>query len=449
LSASISSSDSSSPLSVSQLNREVRRLLEGRFDYLWVEGEISNLARPGSGHWYFTLKDDGAQVRCAMFRNRNQHLRSPPEHGQRVLVRARVSLYEARGEFQLIAEHMEDAGAGALQRAFEELKNRLAAEGLFDPAAKRALPEFPRRVAVVTSPTGAAIRDLISVFRRRFPALELVVLPVPVQGEGAASAICEALDLANRVTGFDAIVVGRGGGSLEDLWAFNEESVARAIARSEVPVVSAVGHETDFSIADFVADRRAPTPSAAAEILSPDRRELNDRLAGLRYAMARALAARVAFYGERLAGLRRHLRHPGERLREQSQRVDELDLRLRRGIVNALRGAARRAGTQTGRLRSRAPATRVQALRGHLDRLSRQLCRGAARDRKTRRDRLAGLAARLDSLSPLSTLERGYAVVTAADGRPITESSQVRTGATIRTRLARGSLLSEVRDIED
>ena len=249
--------------SVSELNQTIRGLLESEFPLIWVEGEISNLAQPSSGHMYFSLKDESAQVRCAMFRGRNQFLRFTPENGQKVVIRARVSLYEARGEFQLIAEHMEDAGAGALQRAFEELKARLAAEGLFDESLKQDIPELPTRIGVITSPTGAAIRDVLSVLQRRFPAIPVLVYPVPVQGDGAAEKIVATLQLASKRKDCDVLLLVRGGGSLEDLWSFNEEIVARAIVASEIPVVCGVGHEVDFTIADFAADVRAPTPSAA------------------------------------------------------------------------------------------------------------------------------------------------------------------------------------------
>ena len=278
-------------LTVGQLNREARRLLESHFDYLWVEGEISNFAAPSSGHWYFSLKDSGAQVRCAMFRNRNQHMRVKPANGMAIRLRCRVSLYEGRGEFQLIVEHLEHAGAGALQAAFERLRDKLQAEGLFAAERKRALPEEVRTLGVITSATGAAIHDVLTVLRRRCPGMQVLLLPVAVQGEAAAGEIAAALARANRWQAageahFDALLVTRGGGSLEDLWAFNEEVVARAIAASALPVVSAVGHEVDISIADMVADQRAPTPSAAAELLSPDQREraalLHEQLTDLR-----------------------------------------------------------------------------------------------------------------------------------------------------------------------
>ena len=430
-------------ITVSQLNRQVRRVLEGHFDFLWVEGELSNLAQPGSGHWYFTLKDDAAQVRCAMFGNRNQRVRFEPRHGQLLLVRARVSLYEGRGDFQLIVEHMEEAGAGALQRAFEELRQRLLEEGLFAEADKKTLPEFPRRIALLTSPDGAVIRDLITVFRRRYPAVELDILPVPVQGSGAAPAIAQALARADQYA-YDALVLARGGGSLEDLWAFNEEAVARAIAACETPVVSAIGHETDVTIADFVADQRAPTPSAAAELLSPDRTELLLQFRGLESAMLRSLRQRLRLAGERLTGLRRQLRHPGEHLREQAQQLDDHEVRLHRAIRQKIDISRRRARLEQLRLLSQSPQGTLQELGLRLSHLAEKLVTRERDQRLSRKAELTALGARLDSLSPLATLQRGYAVVTDADDKLVTGAGQVSSGDTLRTRLAEGEILSQV-----
>lgn len=302
-------------LSVSQLNREARALLEGGFPLIWVEGEISNLSRPVSGHVYFSLKDAAAQVRCTLFRNRATLLRFKPQDGLHVLMRARVSLYEARGDFQLIVEHMEEAGHGALQRAFEELKQKLAKQGLFDAAHKNLLPAVPRRIGVVTSPSGAAIRDILSVIRRRHAAVRVIIYPVPVQGEGSAEKIAAMIRLAAARAECDVLIVARGGGSLEDLWAFNEEIVARAIYACDIPVVSGVGHEIDFTIADFVADVRAPTPTGAAELVTPDSeawlRNLRDTHRRLTQALARTLSGLhelVTWCGERLEHL-----HPADR----------------------------------------------------------------------------------------------------------------------------------------
>jgi len=386
-------------LRVSELNQQVKRLLESHFSLLWIEGEISNLTRATSGHWYFSLKEDQAQVRCAMFRSRASLLRSEFRNGDSVRVRARVSLYEGRGEFQLIVEHMELAGAGALQAAFEALKAKLTAEGLLAQERKRPLPRVPRRLAVITSPTGAALRDIITVLGRRCPSIAIDILPVPVQGSEAAPAIVAALQRLDRLIEqgqqYDAVIVGRGGGSMEDLWAFNDETVARAILACRVPVVSAVGHEIDFTIADFVADARAPTPSAAAELLSPDSAE---QLAALRRDNARlhrAMTRTLEMQRERLRWLRRNLRHPGDRLREQMQRLDDLD----RQLLRAMQRRQQQAGQRLGRT-----------------------------------------AALLNSLSPLATLERGYAIVQREDGQAVRAASECSIGDNLAIRLGRGQL---------
>ncbi|RMD80440.1 MAG: exodeoxyribonuclease VII large subunit, partial [Gammaproteobacteria bacterium] len=319
--------------SVSQLNREARALLEEGFPLpVWVEGELSNLARPSSGHLYFTLKDEGAQVRCAMFRGRNRHLAFRPENGMQVLALGRIGLYEPRGDFQLVVEELEEAGEGHLRRELERLKRRLAAEGLFDASLKRPLPPFPRRIGVVTSPTGAALRDVLSVLRRRWALARVLVYPVPVQGAAAAPAIAEALALASARADCQVLILTRGGGSLEDLWAFNEEAVVRAIRACALPVVSAVGHEIDWTLADLAADRRAPTPSAAAELVSPDAAELLGLLQARLGHLAQAAGRRLALAGERHRAARRRLlvQHPGRRLQRGAQRLDELELRLGR-----------------------------------------------------------------------------------------------------------------------
>lgn len=431
-------------LTVSQLNRLAKRLLESHFDYVWIEGEISNLATPASGHWYFTLKDDRAQVRCAMFRNRNQLLRTRPENGQMLRLRARVSLYEGRGEFQLIVEHLEDAGAGALQKAFEALKLKLQNEGLFAAERKRDLPAFPGRVAIVSSRSGAALRDLVTVFGRRFPAIELDLFPVPVQGQDAPEKIVAALDCIYGIEGYDAVVLARGGGSAEDLWAFNDEALARKIAESPVPLVSAVGHEIDFTIADFVADRRAPTPSAAAEMLSPDQRELAARLLGLENNLARQFRRLLKYLEARLAGLRGQLRHPGEKLREQAQRLDDLELRMRRALAAGLRHRGHDVAVAASGLQAVSPAARLQQLRLSLAHLSTRSRRALNQQLARQRHVLELLSARLDSLGPVRTLERGYAIVQDSEGNLVKSASQLSAGDVIRTRLGQGSISSEV-----
>jgi len=432
---------------VGRLNREVRAALEGGFPLLWVEGELSNVARPASGHLYLTLKDSQAQVRCAMFRNRAQFLGFTPGNGMQVLVRARVSLYEARGDFQLIVEHMEEAGDGALLRAFEALKQRLSREGLFDEAHKRDIPTLPRRIGVVTSPTGAAIRDILSVLRRRFPALPVMVYPVPVQGTDAAPQIAAAIRRACERAECDVLIVSRGGGSLEDLWAFNEEVVARAIHDSTIPVVSGVGHEIDFTIADFAADRRAPTPSAAAELVSPDQNEwliqlrtLDTRLLGHLQRHLRELTQRVQWLDKRL-----EQQHPGQRLRQQGQRLDELEQRLRLAWRGELRQRRAALGELSGRLHRHAPVHRVQQLQAHRDQLSRRLAAAMTLSLERGGRRLGSVTRALDAVSPLATLDRGYAIVSRTSDQAVLRDARfVEVGERVKARLAHGHLICTV-----
>lgn len=431
----------------SALARFVRDLLEDTLPLVWIEGEISNFSRPASGHLYFTLKDAAAQVRCAMFKPRSTWLRFRPADGMRVLARARVSLYEARGEFQILVESLEEAGEGALQRAFEQLKAKLLAEGLFDAALKRAIPRMPRRIGVVTSPTGAAVRDVLSVLARRFPLAVVEILPVPVQGKEAPSAIVSTLAAASRAARHDVILLTRGGGSLEDLWAFNDEAVARAIRASAIPVVSAIGHEIDFTIADFAADLRAPTPSAAAELLVPDAGELAQvlrRASGrLAQRMQRALEARAQRVDHLLARL--NAQQPQARLLRAHERLQQLHRRL----VDRVRGDAERRGARIMLLRTRMRAQHPTALlargderaRGLRDRLGSRM-RGGIEQRGAR---LAELARTLNAVSPLATLERGYAILLEGEpARVVRSAAAVPAGTALRARLADGELLLRV-----
>lgn len=435
--------------SIAQLNREARTLLESNFPLIWVEGEVSNLARPASGHLYFTLKDEQAQVRCAMFRMRRRLLNFQPENGSAVLARVRVSLYEARGDYQLIVEHLEEAGDGRLRRQFEQLKQRLAAEGLFDADRKRPLPDLPRRIGVITSPSGAAIRDVLSVLKRRFPAIPVLIYPVPVQGSEAPPAIVAALRSAARRSECDLLLLTRGGGSLEDLWAFNDEAVARAIADSPIPVVSAVGHEIDVTIADFAADVRAATPSAAAELISPDRDEWLGTLRHWRGRLARAIQARLHHEQQHLRAIGRHLKRPDQRLREQAQRLDELELRLGRALRAQLRDRQRRLDTLCARLHGQSPGRRLAALQSHLDADRQRLRTAMAQRLAQNRQRLAALARALDTVSPLATLARGYAIVQRPDGRVIRKASEVNIGEPLNIRLGKGRLDCRVEGIHE
>lgn len=430
---------------VTRLNMEVRDLLEGGFPGLWVEGEISNLARPTSGHLYFSLKDASSQVRCAMFRANNRLLTFEPENGQHVLARARVSLYPARGDYQLIVEHLEAFGEGALQRAFEALKRRLAAEGLFDASRKRPLPALPRRVGVITSPSGAAVRDILTVTRRRFPAIPLRIYPVPVQGAGAAEQIAQALRLAAERGDCDVLVLARGGGSLEDLWAFNEETVARAIAACEIPVVTGVGHEMDITIADFAADYRAATPSAAAEAITPDQGAWRQGLAKMEVRLATLLRTRLRMEGQRVSWLVQRLQHPKRRLQELAQRLDGLNLRLAAAARAGLRGADTRLQQSQVKLQRQHPDSVLNMLRGRTGYLQQRLVSAVRHALARRRTELTGLARSLHAVSPLSTLDRGYAIMTThPEGRLVRSVEQTPPGRRVQARLADGALLCTV-----
>lgn len=434
---------------VSRLNQEVRMLLEQAFPLLWVEGEISNLARPRSGHLYFSLKDEAAQVRCAMFRGRNANLRFQPRDGMQVLLRTRISLYPARGEFQLIVEHMEEAGDGALRRAFEALKARLDKEGLFDPARKQPLPAMPRRIGVITSPTGAAVRDVLTVLRRRFPTLRVLLYPVPVQGAGAAPEIAAAIRLACRRREVDALLLTRGGGSLEDLWPFNEETVARAIHDCTLPLVSAVGHEIDFTIADLVADRRAPTPSAGAEMLSPDGPALAADMARIETRLGVLTGQALCRADERLTALARRLQaqHPGRRLQERAQRMDELETRLASAAGACLRERRLAARHLTERLARQDPRERIRHLEERNAEARRRLTEAMRQAVALRRQSSAAVARALEAVSPLATLSRGYAIATAEDGRVLRDAAEVRTGEAVRARLHHGELHCRVESV--
>ncbi|WP_395683679.1 exodeoxyribonuclease VII large subunit [Dokdonella sp.] len=433
----------------SSLTRFVRDLLEDTLPLIWVEGEISNFSRPASGHLYFTLKDGGAQVRCAMFKPRSTWLRFKPADGMHVLARVRVSLYEARGEFQLIVDSLEQAGEGALQRAFEQLKARLAAEGLFDAGLKRALPRFPRRIGVITSPTGAAIRDVLSVLQRRYPLAEIEILPVPVQGREAPPAIVAALQDASNAHRHDVILLTRGGGSLEDLWAFNDEAVARAIRASTIPVVSAIGHEIDFTIADFVADLRAPTPSAAAELLVPDALDLARTLARQRQRLAqrlqRGLESRAQHLDHLLARL--NAQRPQARLARADERLQMLRQRLQRRLDESRERGTARLGHARTRLLAQHPLALLARAGERADAARERLRRGVQVGVERRNARLGELARTLHAVSPLATLDRGYAILLERESATVVRSiAQAPAGTALRARLADGELALTVKD---
>ena len=406
--------------SVSQLNRQARVLLEERFNIVWVRGEISNFHRPGSGHWYFTLKDDAAQVRCAMFVNRNRNAKVQPTNGLEIIVRGRVSLYENRGDYQILVDQMDAAGEGALQAAFEALKERLTKEGLFDAARKRPLVRYPRHLAIITSRTGAALSDVLSIIRRRFPSIRVTLLPVAVQGPDAEGQILGAL---SRVAELDAdiVLLTRGGGSLEDLYTFNSEPVARAIALCPIPTVAAVGHETDFTIAEFVADLRAPTPSAAAELITPDRNELGANLIHLQSRLSQLLLNVLQRCDYRLQTLRARLTSPRHRLQQLMQRADALEERTFRAIELVVQ----RAQSRFDPLEERSVRTIEQVMQraqSHLDTLARTL----------------------HAVSPLQTLSRGFAIVSRPDGTALTSTATVNVDDIIHAQLNDGVLVASI-----
>lgn len=432
-------------LTVSQLNQRARHLLEDVFPQVWVEGEISNLARPASGHLYFTLKDSQAQVRCALFRQNALKVRQALRDGLAVKVRGKVSLFEGRGDYQMIADAVEPAGDGALRLAFEALKEKLAGEGLFATERKRPLPAHPQRVGIVTSPTGAVIRDIISVFRRRAPQVSLTLVPTAVQGREATAQIVRALALADA-QGFDALILARGGGSLEDLWCFNEEAVARAVAACKTPIVSAVGHETDVSISDFVADVRAPTPSAAAELLAPDSSGLRQRLEGLERRLLLRMRQLIAHQHLRLDGLTRRLRHPGERLRQQAQRLDDLEMRLQRALDRQVSQRCERLARLETRLAAQHPGRALGLLRQRLDALAARLPRAMRETLGTRRLELQSQVQTLHAFSPLATLGRGYSILLDERGQAIRSASQTQPGQRLKARLGEGELEVRVED---
>jgi exodeoxyribonuclease VII large subunit len=474
-----------------RLNREARTLLERGFPALWIEGEMSNLSRPSSGHWYFSIKDDAAQLRCAMFRQRNLLAKFSPRDGQRVLLKGRVTLYEPRGDYQFLVDYIEEAGEGALRRRFELLKAKLAAEGLFDAARKRPLPKLPKRIGVITSPSGAAIRDVLHILKRRFCRLPVLIYPVPVQGAGAASQIAAAIRLASARADCDVLILARGGGSLEDLWSFNEEVVARAIAACSIPLVSGVGHEVDFTIADFVADVRAPTPSGAAELAAPDCNEwqrslvtwsrrltgalqrsnqqraqrllwLDRRLNQLHPGVAlRQRAQRVDEFeqrlttslqraiqqrSQRLLWLQRRLdqRHPGAELRQRTQRLGELEQRLERLVRQQLHRRRSLVAQQWAHLRHASPALRLANAKNRLLTGSRSMTTALHRRVHALQSNVSVAAGRLNAISPLATLQRGYSILTDARGHVITDARTLSIGDEVEARVAIGRVTARV-----
>ncbi len=436
---------------VSELTAGIKGTLEGTFPAVWVEGEISNLRVPSSGHAYFTLKDEGAQLSAVLFRGRGRRVRFEPEDGMHVLAFGGLDVYAARGQYQLVVELMEPQGLGALQLAFEQLKRKLEAEGLFDEGRKRKLPVYPRVIGIVTSPTGAAIRDMLNIIGRRFGDLRILIAPVRVQGDGAPAEIVQALVNLQEMAELDVIVVGRGGGSIEDLWAFNDETVARAIVACRVPVISAVGHETDFTIADFVADLRAPTPSGAAELVVREKLAVIERLVDLYARLKQAVTADVTAQRERLQFLarRRVLTDPARALRDLYRRLDDLQGRLRLGLRAGQRQIRHRLALLTRALSARNPAARISADVALLGQLRGRLVSGAAHGVQASRARFATSVGRLESLSPLAVLSRGYSVTRLPSGALVRSAAQARAGDLLEILLHQGALGARVTEVRE
>jgi len=434
--------------SVSELSQEIRDLFESRFPNVWVTGEVSNLRAAGSGHLYFTLKDDAAQLRAVCFRNQARYLKFKPQDGLAVIARGRLSIYEARGEYQLYVEFLEPAGLGALQLSFEQLKQKLAAEGLFDPARKKPLPTLPHVIGVVTSPTGAVIQDILRVLHRRFRNVNVLIYPVKVQGEGAAQEIAQGIEHFNHKTPVDVLIVARGGGSMEDLWAFNEEVVARAIATSAIPVISAVGHETDFTIADFVADLRAPTPSAAAELVVHRKQDFVSELDDHRRHVTQMIRLKLSEARQALTELRmnRVFQTLAAHVAERSQRVDDCVAAMERWMRSRLQTARQEW------MRASAGVVRYDFMRhlrlkrASLEEREQKFQNDFQRYLMERRNRLTQLEAILKERSPRTILERGYSITRDAEGRIIRDAAQVAVGATVAVHLAKGELAAVVKD---
>ncbi|MBA3660301.1 MAG: exodeoxyribonuclease VII large subunit [Gammaproteobacteria bacterium] len=430
---------------VSRLNNEVKSLLEGTFPFVWVEGEISNFAAPHSGHWYFGLKDAAAQVRCAMFRGSSRKLTFVPKDGMHVMIKARVSLYENRGEFQLIAEDMEERGEGALRRAFEVLKKKLLGLGLFDPAHKKPLPPFPKQIGIVTSATGAAIRDVLTVLARRNACIPIIIYPTLVQGALAAKSIAQAITTANERQECDVLIVTRGGGSLEDLWAFNEELVAHAMHQSQIPIISGVGHEVDFTIADFIADVRAATPSAAAELVARDAAELLQILHSQQQQIDRLSHQKLLTLQQHVTWLQKHLaqQHPKRRLQEKAQLLDFYELSLVQHQTRLLNKLQTLLKAHDHQLHRRIPTQRLHVLSHQLNLMREQINNEMQACLLRKKTRLANAAATLDALSPLATLQRGFSIV-SKDHQVVKDSNQVALGDQLSVRLQRGRIECKV-----
>ena len=433
-------------ISVSEINKRAKSLLEENFPFVWIEGEVSNFFSAASGHWYFSLKDESSEIRCAMFTNKNHQITFEPKDGDHLIVNGTLSIFEGRGQYQLIVEHVELAGEGALLKAFEELKKKLDAEGLFDHSIKKSLPLYPKKIAVITSPDGAVIQDIINVFNRRSPFIDLVVVPSLVQGKKAPPLICKAIDKAIKLKTVDLIILARGGGSIEDLWAFNTEEVARAIRNCSIPIISAVGHETDFSISDFVADLRAPTPSIAAEIISQSYSELIETLDNYRSYLSRSFKSYYEFRRMTFNNLIKRIRHPGDKLREIGQKVDYLETALIQNIHNDLSNYKNDLNLSKQALEQNLPANKLKESRTDLKNASKDLINAFKVITERNKKLLSKLTATLQAVSPLSVLARGYSIIsTEPDGKILSSAYQVNVGQNISAVLSKGKIKAEVK----
>ena len=432
-------------VSVSEINKRAKSLLEENFPFVWIEGEVSNFFSAASGHWYFSLKDESSEIRCAMFSNKNLQISFEPKDGDHLVVNGTLSIFEGRGQYQLIVEHVELAGEGALLRAFEELKKKLHSEGLFDDSLKKELPPYPKKIAVVTSPDGAVIQDIINVLDRRSPFFNLVVVPTLVQGDKAAPQISRAINKASKLKNIGLIILARGGGSIEDLWAFNSEEVARTITKCPIPLISAIGHETDFTIADFVADLRAPTPSIAAEIVSQSYSELNETFDNYYDYLTAGFGSFLEYQRLRFENLINRIRHPGDKLREIGQKVDYMETNLVRNIYDHIYSLQNNFKLNDQAFTQNSPVHKIKEVKLHLQNTSKDLLNAFKAKTERKNNILGELVATLQAVSPLSVLARGYSIIsTEPDGQILSSASQVKIGQKISAVLNEGKIKAKV-----
>ena len=437
-------------ISVSEINKRAKSILEENFPFVWIQGEVSNFFSAASGHWYFSLKDESSEIRCAMFTNKNHHITFEPKDGDHLVLNGTLSIFEGRGQYQIIVEHIELAGEGALLKAFEELKKKLQLEGLFDDSIKRQLPAYPKNIAVVTSPDGAVIQDIINVLDRRSPFLDLTVVPTLVQGEKAAPLICEALNKVGKLKKVDVVILARGGGSIEDLWAFNNEEVARAIVNCPTPIISAVGHETDFTISDFVSDLRAPTPSIAAEIISQPYSELIETLEGYQNYISRSVISQIDLQRTQITNLIKRIRHPGDKLREISQKIDYMETALIQNINQEISFKKNGLNLKDLSLQQNSPQNKVKEAKVYLQNASKDLLKALKLEIERKSTVLAEIVATLQAVSPLSVLSRGYSIISREpDGKILSSANQVEIGQTISAILSKGSIKAEIKSKDE